>query len=69
MYYPRTVRAELARRWKWQSKAKNVTISQLMRALGRAVHDLQHSRSGLVSDKALSFASCFISHSITPLVL
>ena len=34
-----------------------VTISQLMRACGRAVHDLQHSRSGLVSDKALDHSS------------
>ena len=32
------------------------TISQLMRALGRAVHDLQHSRS-VVSDKALNHSS------------
>ena len=36
----------------WWSKSENVTISQLIRALGRAVHDLQHSRSGLMSDKS-----------------
>jgi hypothetical protein len=29
----------------------------------------QHSRSGLVSDKALGFDSCFISYSTTPLML
>ena len=47
------------------------TISQLMRACGRVVHDLQNSRCGLVYDKlaALSSASCFIRHSTTPLVL
>ena len=46
---------------------KNVTISQLIRVLGHAVHNLQHS-SGLVSDKALGFASCFIIHLTTPFV-
>ena len=52
--------AELARRYTWWSKAKNATISQLMHAFGRAIHNLQHLRNGLVSD---------ISHSTTPLML
>ena len=48
MYYPRSFKA-------------NVTISQLMHVLGRAVRDLLHSRSGLMTDKALGFASCALS--------
>ena len=45
--------AELGRHhtWRLMAKSDSITISQLMHALGRAVHDLQHLRIGLMSDK------------------
>ena len=44
------------------SKSESITISQLMRALGRAVHDLQHSRSGRVANKVRGKAKSYIRH-------